>query len=179
MLSDLEPTPPFERKEYVVTDVGCQVCLCLTCPFHFMPVIPGFMGTKTLLLEPEEAVATIECCNVCDLTTRRPYGELGSVDETNFLCCTGFQSDLTKGMPICPGWGCERELSADIVRELKARMKVRGDTGQIKRSEETLKEVQLLREEVGSLKADMKAIMKHLDVPPQSPVLETMDRKVP
>ena len=43
-----------DPQEYDITDTGCQVCLCLTCPLHFMPLIPGIMGTKTMTLEEEE-----------------------------------------------------------------------------------------------------------------------------
>jgi len=157
----------FETKEYNVTDQGCQLLCCLTCPLHFLPVIPGTMGSKRMVLEEEEAVLMINCPPCCSINTRRPYGELGSVDKNNCLCCKGVSSDLNKSFPLFVGWGCDDAKVTEIVSELKARMKARGDTGQIERAEETLSEVKHLREEVSSLKADMKLLMQHLNVPVQ------------
>ncbi len=48
------PKTNFDTKVYDVTDVGCQLCLCLTCPLTFMPLMPGVMGAKTITLEAEE-----------------------------------------------------------------------------------------------------------------------------
>jgi len=137
--------------------------LCLTCPLHFLPVFPGIMGTKTLTLEPEEAVLSVRG-GCYDANTRRPYGELGSVDAINCLCCVGVGSNLTKNMPLCPGWCGRRDDVDEIVRELKRRMKERGDTAQINRAEEALNEIKILREEMGEMRQDMKRIMEHLGV---------------
>ena len=68
--------------------------------------------------------------------SKRPYGELGSVDRGTCLCCVNADSAFG---PISPGCGCETEKVDDIVSELKARMRQRGDTAQINRAEETLK----------------------------------------
>jgi hypothetical protein len=67
--------------------------------------------------------------------SKRPYGELGSVDRSTCLCCISAQSAFG---PLSPGCGCETEMVDLIVSELKRRMRERGDTAQIKRSEETL-----------------------------------------
>ena len=66
-----------------------------------------------------------------------PYGELGSVDQTTACgCCHSFSSNLSPGQGenpggISPGFGCSGDLVGDIVKELKARMKARGDTGSV------------------------------------------------
>jgi len=154
----------FERKEYNATDIGCQTLLCLTCPLHFLPVIPGFMGTKRIIMDEEEVVAQIECGSCYSINTRRPYGELGSVDKVQYLCCTGVSSELSKKMPIFIGWGCEDERVAEIVAELKKRMKARGDTGQIQKAELALQEIRALREENQLLREDMKALLDHFNI---------------
>ena len=64
--------------------------------------------------------------------TIRTYGELGSVEETR--CCCGWVG-LYLGRIIFPGWGHEQALVAEVVGRLKARQRLRGDTGQIRRSE--------------------------------------------
>ena len=42
---------------------------------------------------------------------------------------------LYLGRIIFPGWGNEQALVAEVVGRLKARQRLRGDTGQIRRSE--------------------------------------------
>ncbi|KAL3937745.1 MAG: hypothetical protein SGBAC_007206 [Bacillariaceae sp.] len=163
MISSHDSPVRFERKEYDATDIGCQTCLCLTSPVHLLPIIPGLMGTKRLILDEEEAVLQIECA-CYNINTRRPYGELGSVDKVKYLCCTGVSSELSKSMPIFIGWGCEDEQVADIVAELKKRMKARGDTGQIQKAELALQEIRALRKENQLLREDMKALLDHFNI---------------
>lgn len=149
-------TTPFPVKTYNVTDHGMQVCLCLSCPAHFAPIIPGVMGPKVITLEAEEATYHNEfLCFKVD--KRLPYGELGSVDTASCGCCNGFNSNL--GV-FWPGWGCNTKLNAEIVRELKARMKERGDTGQIKRQEALADQVQELRAIVESNAMQLQEIAK-------------------
>jgi len=118
---------------------------------------------KTLTLEEEEAYYEVHC-GICNADTRRPYGELGSVDKTNVLCCKGVSSDLFRGWCVAPGCGCQEEKVDEIVAELKARMKERGDTGQIRRTDEVVEEVRALREDVSEMKEDMKKIMQALNI---------------
>ena len=158
-------TTKFDKKEYNVTDYGCQTLLCITCPIHFLPMIPGIMGwSKTMVLEEEEAILETNCQPFCTIHTRRPYGELGSIDTQYCLCCSGVSSDLSKSLPIFIGWGCNYDQVNDIVTELKIRMKSRGDTGQIERTEQALYEIQQLRNEMMEMKSDIKLIMKSLNV---------------
>ena len=67
--------------------------------------------------------------------SKRPYGELGSVDRSTCLCCVSVESAFG---PISPGCGCDTATVNDIVDELKQRMRLRGDTAQIQRAEQTL-----------------------------------------
>lgn len=131
----------FERKEYVVTN------LCEKFLTPFSPLM-CFSLKQRLILEPEEAILiTSTCCSesgtagwtdwsrgsmaLCAGTAneRRPYGELGSVDKiTACGVCATFQF---RSASVSPGWGCSDKLVEDIVTELKARMKARGDTSQV------------------------------------------------
>ena len=53
---------------------------------------------------------------------------------------------------------------AEIVKELKKRMKARGDTGQIKRAEQLLGEIQILKAQAQNTDAKLNAILKHLNI---------------
>lgn len=149
-------TSPFERKEYNVTNT-CEACG--NC----------FLSSKTLILEPEEAVLHVQCTPCVDASTRRPYGELGSVDVVHACgCCYSFSSDLTPAQGdapggLSPGCGCEGDLVAEIVKELKARMAARGDTGNIIRAEQTLAQVNATREEVQQINAKLDMVINYLN----------------
>lgn len=151
----------FDELEFDITDVGCQLCLCVTCPLHFLPLIPGVMGRKVLTLEAEEAVVKTSCV-LCDSKTRRPYGELGSVDTSRVLCCNGVKANVFdiggQAVAICPGWGCQRALVDEVAEVMKVRMKSRGDTGQIVMAERNYQELVALREEVRALRADVMSL---------------------
>jgi hypothetical protein len=54
------------------------------CPCHFLPLFPGFMGNKRIIMDEEEVVAEVEC-DFCSINTRRPYGVLGSVDTVKYI----------------------------------------------------------------------------------------------
>jgi hypothetical protein len=152
---DVPLTPvTFVLKEYDVTDWCCQIGHCILCPVVFTPLIPGVMGKKTLILEPEEVVLKIDCpCYKID--TRRPYGELGSVDKINCLCCVGVGGGNLP--PVLIGSGCEADRVQEIVNELKRRQQQRGDQGQIQRADQMVVELRELR-------ADVHAIMNHLNI---------------
>ncbi len=165
----------FDQKEYDVTDAPLQACLAVTCPLHWMPIVPGVMGTKKIILEAEEAVYKVDCC-IYHIETRRPYGELGSVDEANCCGCIGVASGLSKGAPVCPGCGCEKDLVAEIVAELKARMKERGDTGQIQRQEVMMNEIKRLSADVADTKECVRLLCEHFKIPLPPPTAHEMVR---
>ena len=77
------------------------------------------------------------CSDLCGKhVSKRPYGELGSVDRSTCLCCISVDSAFG---PISPGCGCDNATVDEIVMLLKDRMRLRGDTAQIQRAEQTLK----------------------------------------
>ena len=53
---------------------------------------------------------------------------------------------------------------SQLVAELKKRMKARGDTGQIKRAEQLLGEIQILKAQAQNTDAKLDAILKHLNI---------------
>mmetsp|Transcript_1675 Transcript_1675/g.5009 ORF Transcript_1675/g.5009 Transcript_1675/m.5009 type:complete len:132 (-) Transcript_1675:72-467(-) len=112
-----------------------------------------------LYLEPEEAVlVTKTIC--CTENKRRPYGELGSVDKlTSFGCCSYFMYAENMVTPACC---CAGDLVEEIVTELKARMKARGDTGQITRAEQMMSEIQILKAATQTLDEKLNIIIKHM-----------------
>jgi hypothetical protein len=147
----------FETREYDVTDSCCQAIHVLTCPLTFMAVVPGVMGSKKLLLEPEEVQMTIDC-GICKQDKRLPYGELGDVGKCECMCFKGIGA---KGVLVCPGNGCRDALVDEIVDELKRRQRGRGDTAQIKRSEETKFGVQQVQHSVAALHGKLDLLLKH------------------
>jgi hypothetical protein len=114
--------PKFDHKDYDVTDCCHKLCTC-------------GVGAKLLNLEPEEIqLVTTTCCS--KNTSRRPYGELGSVAVTRCCgCCVSTTSSLGY---ISPGCGCQAEVVDEINTDLQERMRLRGDTGNIQRQEDTL-----------------------------------------
>ena len=162
----------FEHKDYDVTNYCIKFC-----PLYGWLTVCSFK--QTLALEPEEAhLVTTTCCST--QTQRRPYGELGAVDHTKCLgCLSSFQFAETAVAPACC---CAGDLVDEIIKELKSRMKARGDTGQIKRAEQLLGEIQILKAQAQTTDAKLDAILKHLniDAPPATAAAVTqqpaMDR---
>jgi len=158
MDSDVESSV-FDHEEYDVS--SCCVKLCC--------------GNRVLMLEPEEAVMVTN--TICSSSTKRmPYGDLGSVQHNTACgCCHSFTSNLSpqddhgKKVAIMPGWGCSEGLVAEVVEELKARMKGRGDTGNIQRAEEA---ILMLK----TLTAKVDAVMRQMNVP--APQQQMMEEKV-
>lgn len=161
--------------KFDITDHGCQTLACLTIPFHYLPCCPGFLGRKTLILEDEEVVLTVRG-GCCDIDTRRPYGELGSVDRIRVFCCVGFSSSLFRGWVICPGCGRNENLVVEVVEELQKRMKNRGDTGNIRRVEQVLSELDEVRTDLKDVKADLQVVLHALNKSKTKPVTENMIR---
>ena len=113
----------------------------------FLPCTFGAVPYKTTLkLDSEEVTKTdIAICGKAQ--SKRPYGELGSVDRSNCCCCVSVSSAFG---PISPGCGCETELVDDIVAQLKVRMRDRGDTAQIQRAEQTLERLDAMEHKLVS-----------------------------
>jgi len=161
---------PFKRIEVDVTDTCVQACLCVTCPLTFLPLVPGFMGKKKLVMDEEEAVLTTDC-PCCTSVQRRPYGELGGVEKGTCLCLTCLSGDLfsigggNKGGCIIPGGGCNNAKTVEHIYDtLKERMANRGDTGQVRRAEEHLDQMAQLRKDMDSVNQKLDLIMSHLRI---------------
>ena len=139
----------FPTKQYDVTNLIAKACSCCIL-------------TEQLTLEPEEVV--FRRGTLCDTYTRRlPYGELGSVDKnTSCGCCS---QTMLKDVPIVPGLGCESGLVEEIVAELKARMKERGDTGNIQRAEMQIDMITSMQGEMKDLQGKLDLVIKHLGIP--------------
>lgn len=126
---------------------------------------------KTLELRHEEA--TLSISDPCTKSVRKlPYGEIGGVEKfTACGCCHGFNSNLQDPPLIAPGCcGCWKGgLVDEVVEQLKARIRARGDTAQIVRAEQQLQMLTALQEDVTDLRRKVDAIISHLgvEVPPQ------------
>eukprot|EP00640_Fibrocapsa_japonica_P007131 CAMPEP_0113938356 /NCGR_PEP_ID=MMETSP1339-20121228/4804_1 /TAXON_ID=94617 /ORGANISM="Fibrocapsa japonica" /LENGTH=159 /DNA_ID=CAMNT_0000941445 /DNA_START=47 /DNA_END=526 /DNA_ORIENTATION=+ /assembly_acc=CAM_ASM_000762 len=144
-------TTQTEPVEYDVTDCCTQLWCCC-------------MASNKLFLSQEEVRFLQKTpCGTND--SKRPYGELGSVDKTNCLCCHGLNAGFS-AEPIFPkfcGIG-EEEFVNTIVQDLKSRMRARGDTGQIKRAEQQIQMLEDLSSRVGNLESKIDAIIKHMGV---------------
>jgi len=152
-----------ETQTYDVTNTIAKVICCCT-------------ASSTLHLEPEEAVLEMKTC-ISHSTKRMPYGELGNVTHDTALgCCHSFNSNLSpeddhgKKQPIAPGCGCEGAVVEEIVEQLRARMKGRGDTGNIKRAEEALAVMKRLAGMTSHDAAKLDALLGKMQVPIPSEV---------
>ena len=146
---------PSSRHTYDLTGKhDCWIIAVFSLLSCGLPCLGWVFAEKvTLTLEPEEVlVSQINCCE--NKLRRIPYGELGSVEETR--CCCGWVG-LYLGRIIFPGWGHEQALVAEVVGRLKARQRLRGDTGQIKRSEHNA----IMLQEINS---KLDSIICHLNI---------------
>jgi hypothetical protein len=121
------------------------------------------MGSKRLILEEEDAVLDVLCL-LCNLNTRRPYGKLGRVETINYLSCKGMSSELTNIMPLFPGCAAMLQQFRILWWNRKKRMKARGDTEQINRTEEALAQIKELQADMGEMQGGMERIMEHFNV---------------
>eukprot|EP00638_Chattonella_subsalsa_P008649 CAMPEP_0117765978 /NCGR_PEP_ID=MMETSP0947-20121206/20513_1 /TAXON_ID=44440 /ORGANISM="Chattonella subsalsa, Strain CCMP2191" /LENGTH=163 /DNA_ID=CAMNT_0005588895 /DNA_START=173 /DNA_END=664 /DNA_ORIENTATION=- len=146
---------------YDVTDVFLKI-FCCPC------------STETLLLYPEEAhlITKTPCAKI---DKKFPYGELGNVEKSNFLCCHFLNASFSeRGLaPGCYGIGKESFVN-EIVTELKERMRARGDTGQIKRAEETVEMLKALTTRMDGIESKLDRVLQKLDG--NSPIQNMMDR---
>ena len=93
--------------------------------------------------------------NLCGKSeSKRPYGELGSVQQSTCCCCVSMTSSFGE---ISPGCGCQHSKVEELVEELKARQRTRGDTAQIQRTEQTL-------ERLDQMETKLDLIMQHLNI---------------
>lgn len=107
----------------------------------------------------------ILCSTICGQSeSKRPYGELGSVAKSNCFCCVAVTSSFGD---ISPGCGCEEATVDEIVEELKARQRGRGDTAQIQRTEQ-------INQRLNEMDHKLNLIMNHLHIPQSQEMTERM-----
>ena len=118
------PSTDMPVKEYNVRNETLNCCsLVSTCG------LAGCM-THTLTLEPEQAV--IRFSNTCTSSTeRKPYAQLGSVDE--YICCC--IHSINGMIPGCCG---TPSTVKEIAEELQARKVGRGNIAQLRNQENTM-----------------------------------------
>mmetsp|Transcript_12911 Transcript_12911/g.31644 ORF Transcript_12911/g.31644 Transcript_12911/m.31644 type:complete len:176 (+) Transcript_12911:35-562(+) len=144
----------FEVKHY---DVRC-CCDVLCC------------HTKELTLRNDELYYRTWCTLFnCGEEKQYPYGELAGVGEAKQCCCCpainpGFEHE--GDTPFMLGFCGDQQITTEIVEELKKRTRVRGDIGQMKRTEEIKENMSVLLAKMSRLEANMAAIMKHLKIAP-------------
>lgn len=151
--SEQRPMPSVQRQPLptVEFDVTNNIEQCLAC------------SSKQLTLGPEEATLQMStCCGCQKITSKREYGELGFVEkQKNCICCFKVASDISP-LPgqgdMAPGCPCtNRAKVSAIVRELRDRMAVRGQVGQIKKQEQIM-------QMIGDINGDMKLVTAHLGI---------------
>ena len=96
--------------------------------------------------------------------SKRPYGELGSVAKSNCFCCVAVTSSFGD---ISPGCGCDEGTVDEIVEELKARQRGRGDTAQIQRTEQ-------IKERLDDMDNKLNLIMNHLNIRQHQEMMDRM-----
>lgn len=120
--------------------------------------------TLVVTLETEEVVRVDKA--LCgERISRRPYGELGSVERNFFCCFVCVDSNLGT---ILSGCGCNTKAANTLVEALKERMMNRGDTKQIQLNEKILQKTNEINEKVDLLK-------KHFDFDSIAPTTTSMD----
>ena len=90
------------------------------------------------------------------------------------FCCSTISGDFLPsvssgdGVPgISPGFGCENEKVSSIVKELRRRVRLRGDIAVKKRAEEQSRHIKLLSEQVSNLEMKLDTIISYFDIPQQ------------
>lgn len=119
------PSQAFETKRYNVRN-EFQNCASL-----YSSCCLAGCTRKELVLEPEQVV--MKTSNNCMTSIeRKPYAQLGSVDEASCcFCCISVNG-------LYPGFGCSRGKVREIARELQARKVGRGNIAQLRNQENTL-----------------------------------------
>ena len=89
--------------------------------------------STNLELNDEEAIFRKKSC--CLKAVRRePYAQLGSVEPARLFCgtCVNVATDQNT---VCPGCGCNKQLTAEVSDELQRRKVKRGNIAQIRQQE--------------------------------------------
>ncbi|CAE7204042.1 unnamed protein product [Symbiodinium natans] len=151
-----KPSEDFQTKEYNVRNETANIC-CLLCTC-------GIAGceTYTLTLEPEQAV--FRYSNRCDASVeRKPYAQLGSVDENVCCCCIHTVNGLAPG---CCG---DPTAVKEIAEELQNRKVGRGNIAQLRNQENTM-----IKAMEADVRTDIFLHKKGIEYPPSQQTLQAV-----
>ncbi|CAJ1439276.1 unnamed protein product [Effrenium voratum] len=146
----LSASEQMETRHYDITNT-CARLLCCCLESH-------------LELNEEEAIFRGRSCCVKSVR-REPYAQLGSVAPAE-LCCGACVNVKTDQNVVCPGCGCNRELTTEVAAELQNRKVKRGNIAQIQLQENLMMEIIKL-----GVKADLLLHKYGVEYPPSQ---ETM-----
>ena len=125
--------------------------------FHFSPSSVLLLSTPSLFL-----------------SWKVPYGEVGNVNQLNTcFCCSTLSGDFLPsvsgdGVPgISPGFGCDGEKVSIIVKELRRRVRLRGDIAVKKHADIQSRNIRILSEQVSNLETKLDCIMSYFDIQQQ------------
>lgn len=134
--------------------------------------------SRTIELGPDEVVIrTTRGLGRASIIERRPYAQIDDVEkETACGCCVSMKAGELIQEPISNGMGCDEETITQIVDELKRRIEIRGNIGQMKKLESIMCKVddlrllmQVFQHELG---LDMQYPPKSMELPPIRPHLK-------
>ncbi|CAJ1461703.1 unnamed protein product [Effrenium voratum] len=127
-----EIDPTFDTQSWDVV-CCCELLNCLS---------------RTIELGPDEVVIrTVRGLDRATIIERRPYAQIDDVQKENACgCCVNMKAGELIKEPISNGAGCDdATITAMVVNELKRRIEVRGNIGQMKKLESIMKKVDDLR----------------------------------
>lgn len=123
--------PTFDTQSW---DVVC-CCELLNCV------------SRTIELGPDEVVIrTVKGLDRATITERRPYAQIDDVQKNKGCgCCVNMTAGELIPEPLSNGTGCDDATITQIVDELKRRIEIRGNIGQMKKLEAIMEKVDDLR----------------------------------
>jgi len=155
--ASFEPYEPLDDKRYDVTNTCTAACNFVLCPWM------GWTTTTLLMTDQEVSLRTKNWCGASK--QKRPYAQLGSVDEAQQCCgiCSAFASDFAPVKEngeggLVPGCGCEQAMVQEIVKELQMRKAKRGGIAQIRKLDYMLKKT-------AKIGTQVPIIADHFEVP--------------
>jgi len=103
--------------------------------------------SRTVELGPDEVmIRTVKGLDRATITERRPYAQIDDVQKNKGCgCCVSMTAGELLPEPLANGTGCDDATITQIVDELKRRIEIRGNIGQMKKLEAIMGKVDDLR----------------------------------
>lgn len=103
--------------------------------------------SRTVELGPDEVtIRTVRGLDRATITERRPYAQIDDVQKNKGCgCCVNMTAGDLLPEPLSNGTGCDDATITQIVDELKRRIDIRGNIGQMKKLEQIMAKVDDLR----------------------------------